>query len=112
MEVIGEMKYGLASKITMKCKMCNLKGVISTEDPEKEKDYMNVNLAAVSGMMATGGGYSQLQELCASFDMPVMTKSTWNTSQEKVRGKNINVHVIICCADLPQNYIGLYCRST
>ncbi|KAJ8868882.1 hypothetical protein PR048_030423 [Dryococelus australis] len=58
--------------------MCHITEPISTELPSKDATTVNVNASAVSGMIATGRGYSQLEEICASLNMPCISRNTWD----------------------------------
>lgn len=84
MITVGERRKGLSSIVILKCRMCGLKEEISTEDPNKKDEYISVNAAAVSGIMATGGGFAQLEELTAVLDIPCMAKNTYAKNHEKV----------------------------
>ena len=72
---ISEIRQGFISIIKLKCRMCNMIKVVTTDE---STDNDNVNAHAVSGMLTTGGGHSQLQEICATLDMPCMDNRTWN----------------------------------
>lgn len=74
MEIVSEFRKGLISIIQLKCKMCGLTRNIETDAPRNDS---NVNTSMVMGIMATGGGYSQLQEICAAVDMPCMAQRTY-----------------------------------
>lgn len=73
-EIVGEKIVGLQSKLTLKCKMCNMKFYIDTDGGS---DKMNINHCAVAGTIAIGCGHSQLQELSAALDLPLMTPNTY-----------------------------------
>ncbi|KAJ8889414.1 hypothetical protein PR048_008913 [Dryococelus australis] len=61
-----------------------LRIALGTEDAEKKVEVLNVNSAAVSGMMSTGGGYSQLEELCGALNMPCISKETWKVNNNRI----------------------------
>ncbi|KAJ8888650.1 hypothetical protein PR048_008142 [Dryococelus australis] len=60
------------------------KDKMAATDGSQEADSLNVNASAVSGMIATGAGYSQLEEICAALNMPCISTDTWNTYQDQV----------------------------
>lgn len=84
MKPISERRKGFCSVLKFKCNMCNVVKSIRTERPQHTKELMNVNEAAVAGVVTTGGGYSQLEELCASLDMPCMSSDTWQAYHDHV----------------------------
>jgi len=49
--------------------------------------YLPVNLAAISGSISIGIGYSQLEEILASTDIPCMSSSTFLSGQEEIGDK-------------------------
>ncbi|KAJ8893862.1 hypothetical protein PR048_006463 [Dryococelus australis] len=75
MELVDERQLGFCSVLSFKCKMCHISETIRTEPPSKYATTVNVNASAVSGMIATGGGYSQLEEICASLNMPYISRN-------------------------------------
>lgn len=84
MKLTNEKRLGFCSVLTFKCVMCNLITHIRTEKPEQSGDLMNVNTAAVAGIITTGGGYSQLEEICASLSMPCISRDTWQAYHDNV----------------------------
>lgn len=89
MEPVSELRKGFKSTVTLKCSMCNMKSTLCTEDPAKSDEYMDVNTAAVSGAVSTGGGYAQLEELMSVMDIPFMAKGTWK-SHHRIVAKTMN----------------------
>ncbi|KAJ8884690.1 hypothetical protein PR048_016548 [Dryococelus australis] len=84
MDVISERRLAFSSLFTYKCKFRNIIRTLRTEDAEKKVEVLNVNSAAVSGMMSIGGGYSQLEELCGTRNMPCFSKETWKVNQDRI----------------------------
>lgn len=78
-DIVGEVKVGLHSVFRLKCRMCNLTFHIESESTE-----ININTCAVAGTIAIGCGYSQLQELCAALDLPLMTGKTYKKEHYKL----------------------------
>jgi len=72
MILIGERKFGFKSIFHFKCSMCSIKKYISTESEE----FMNINTLAVAGVMNIGGGFSQLEEIMCSVEIPIMSQNT------------------------------------
>lgn len=50
----------------------------------KKGELMDINHGAVSGAIMTGSGYSNLKELVASMDLPLIPQSTYNTCHENI----------------------------
>ncbi|KAJ8896181.1 hypothetical protein PR048_001524 [Dryococelus australis] len=84
MELINECWLDFCIILSFKCKMCNITRTVHTEPPGQEADSLNVNALAVSGMIATGSGYSQLEEICAALNMSCISRDTWNTYHDQV----------------------------
>lgn len=80
---VKETRFGFRSKITFKCKMCNMEKNIFTEDPH-DSTRMDVNTAAVCGIMSIGGGFSNLKEMAYNLNMPIMSGKTYKKYQEQV----------------------------
>lgn len=76
MQLISEKRNGLRCSLKFKCKMCHLEKVIWTEGIEK--DSMDINKAAVTGIMNIGCGYANLEELLSIMDIPPMSVNTYN----------------------------------
>ncbi|CAG5053168.1 unnamed protein product [Parnassius apollo] len=55
----------------------------NTHDTEK----INLNIAATTGIVASGIGYSQFEELCSAIDVPVFTPNTYTKYQDQVLKK-------------------------
>lgn len=82
MDVIREKRQGFESIFTVQCKMCNTTAFISTESDDNDK--MNINLSAVSGIMAVGAGYAQLAEFAAALDIPAPSHTSYGTYHNEV----------------------------
>lgn len=89
MEFVSEKRFGLLSKFTFLCKMCQIQWVIASEEQKPCKSYLSINEAAVSGSIAIGIGHSQLEEMCATMDIPSMTSVTYIRYQEII-GRQIH----------------------
>lgn len=81
-----EIHYGLRSQFQFTCKMCKIKINIESEKNIPET-YLPVNLATISGSISIGIGYSQLEEMFASIDIPCMSSSTFLSGQENLSDK-------------------------
>lgn len=82
MELISEQRKGLISGFKFKCRMCNVFKTVWSEDidcPSK-----NVNTDAVSGIMAIGCGYNNLEEFFTIMDIKPMSNKLYTKEHEKV----------------------------
>ena len=83
---LGEKRDGLASILSTECG-CGHK--INLETSRKIKGpsgyhRWEINLAAVWGQMATGGGHSTLQETMAYCGVPVMAKKSFTKAERSI----------------------------
>ena len=90
----GESQQGLASIISVKCMGCN--EIIKLESSAKIVGAKGIkrwecNVAAVWGQMATGGGYSKLNETMATLGVPCMSQNNFIATERQIgewwRGK-------------------------
>ncbi|KMQ84385.1 hypothetical protein RF55_17846 [Lasius niger] len=65
--------------------MCNYENKIWSE-PTESKDVLDINTAAVAGTITTGIGHFQLQELCATMNIPSMCENTYIKYRENIVG--------------------------
>ncbi|KAL4717055.1 hypothetical protein ACJJTC_016942 [Scirpophaga incertulas] len=79
-EIVGERQVGLHSKFKLKCKMCRNVFYIENDPPGEN----NINTCAVAGTISIGCGHSQLQELSAALNLPIMTPKTYGISHCKL----------------------------
>lgn len=79
-DVVSEKRKGFISEFTLKCRMCNEK--FSLENDAQEE--INLNVSAVAGTIAIGSGQSQLQELSAALNLPIITPIMYQKYHEKV----------------------------
>ena len=73
----GETRDGLASILPGRCSVCRYAIQLETSPKVKgPKQYRRweCNLAAVWGLMVTGGGHSHLEEILSILGVPVMSK--------------------------------------
>ena len=86
--LIGESKRsGLASVLYAKCSRCHKKMPFSTSSKVhglSGRKRWEVNLAAVWGQMATGGGHYPLREQLSVMGVPAMTKKSFTHTEETV----------------------------
>jgi len=78
----GERKIGWYSEFYFTCGVCKIKETVESEDPHKSS--MQVNLAAGTGAINAGQGYSQLDILTAVLNMPNMSNCFYQKLHEKV----------------------------
>ncbi|KAJ8876702.1 hypothetical protein PR048_021149 [Dryococelus australis] len=67
-----------------KCRVRNIVSEIMSENRENRDTYVPMNETAVHGILATGGGYSQLREFSAGVDMHCMSNKTFLKHMKKV----------------------------
>lgn len=84
MEIDGEQRIGINSKIFLKCKMCNITKTILTDRPEVEKEILDVNKSVVLATLSTGNGYSQMSEIMATLNIPCMAQNTFSRCMEEI----------------------------
>ena len=81
-------REGLASTLLAECSTC--KGTLHLESSAKvkgsgsKKTRYAVNVGAVLGQMATGGGHARLNETAAALDMPGMSKKTFSNIEMQI----------------------------
>lgn len=73
LQLIGEQRLGLCSKLKFKCTMCNVKLFIDTSEHSPTAN-LNLNTAVITSA-ATGVGYIRLQEIFASMITPENRRS-------------------------------------
>lgn len=81
MVILSETRRGFKSTFTLKCNFCSLKKTISTDN---EVDKVDINEAAVLGMISTGIGYSQCDKLMSALNVPFMTPTTFQKKKNTV----------------------------
>ncbi|XP_050540727.1 uncharacterized protein LOC126905245 [Daktulosphaira vitifoliae] len=82
MEYESEVIYGFSSVITFKCKVCNIKTKLHTEDMKQSE--MRINKAVVNACHAIGIGHTQLQEFAGFLDLPVLCSRGFLNIQTEV----------------------------
>lgn len=82
MTCVSEVSTGLRSGFKFKCEMCNLSDIIWSET--HSGDDMDVNTAAVAGVMSIGSGYSGLHELLGAMNIRNMSAPTYDRYHKKV----------------------------
>lgn len=68
MVCVNEKKIGLKSSFAFKCDFYLKTYTVDSENPEA--NMTDINIAAVAGIMNVGGGFSQLQTMTASLEIP------------------------------------------
>ena len=76
MKIISEKRRGLYCEYTLECKMCLIQKIITNE--EKLESKLDVNTSMVLGSVSIGIGYSQINELAACLNMPLMSANTFS----------------------------------
>ncbi|XP_046407478.1 uncharacterized protein LOC124172117 [Ischnura elegans] len=77
-----ERRLGLRTCLKFVCRVCNANENIWTGDIKP--NYIDINFAAVSGVMSSGGGYSQIDDIFSAMDTPVMIGKTNKKYHDKV----------------------------
>ncbi|KAL6417339.1 hypothetical protein ACFW04_011531 [Cataglyphis niger] len=67
------------TQLFFKCQMCNYEANIWSE-PET----LDINSAAVAGIITTGIGFAQLEELCAAMNVSCMSEPTYIKYRENL----------------------------
>lgn len=80
--LISEKRIGLLSVFKFECNMCKQICLIKSENTDTEN--IDVNIAATTGMVASGIGYSQLEELFSSMNIHIFSTKSHNKLQEKI----------------------------
>lgn len=84
LKVVAERRCGLSSKIMFKCNFCNESFIVATDNNNVDREQLDVNNSAVAGIMAIGGGFSQLQEFLGALDIPAMAQSNYQKLHENI----------------------------
>ncbi|XP_063913036.1 uncharacterized protein LOC135129717 [Zophobas morio] len=74
-KLVKEIRKGFISKFVLQCAMCKVQHIV---DSDINEGKLNTNGAAILGIMNIGGGYSQLNELAGSLNMPGMSYRLYN----------------------------------
>lgn len=74
--------FGLSSNMSIKCLNCNF--IVPFATTEKLNKQSSINLQFVCGMRVIGRGHSSAKKLCATLNMPCMTKRTYRLCERKL----------------------------
>ncbi|KAL4718047.1 hypothetical protein ACJJTC_012087 [Scirpophaga incertulas] len=80
-QLIGERRLGLLSIFKFECNMCKEVCLVRSDN---SNENININIAATSGVIASGIGFSQFEELCSAMDVPVFSAKYYIKFQDKV----------------------------
>lgn len=86
MALEGEKRNGLISKYKFRCNMCKKDFMVTSEDLSN-KDNVNANVAAVTGITSAGIGYSQFEEITACMDVPIFVHKNYAQIQDMIYEK-------------------------
>lgn len=78
-----EIRHGFHSTFIFKCEVCGLKEKIFTENPQNSKN-LDVNIAYTTGVINTGQGFTQLQEISSVLNMPCMANTLYQKCHNKI----------------------------
>ncbi|KAL6418880.1 hypothetical protein ACFW04_011715 [Cataglyphis niger] len=70
------------TQLFFKSQMCNYEANIWSEPTEPK--ILDINTAAVAGIVTTGIGFAQLEELCVSMNVPSMSEPTYIKYRENL----------------------------
>lgn len=84
--LVGEKRLGLTSVFKFQCRMCKKICLIHSEDTNNT-EQVNLNIAATTGIVASGIGFSQFEELCSAMDVPIFSPNYYNKLQNEVYEK-------------------------
>lgn len=82
LQFVKEVQYGLYSDFIMQCNMCNTKLRLQTSD--RSKAGMDANHGAVMGAIMIGCGQSNLDELLASVDLPLLRQKRYAKCHDEI----------------------------
>lgn len=85
-ELVSEVnRVGLACKLQYKCRACGMNLVVETQPrqrgPVGSKHRYTINVTSVWGIMSTGGGHSQMDEILSMMDIPCMSHTAFGTTE-------------------------------
>lgn len=92
LHLVNEIRKGFISKFVFKCNNCGLTEKVFNEDPKTKN--VNINMAMVTAMVNVGQGFSQMEEIFATLNMPNMCNRTY---------QNVHNNVYHHMYDLPWN---------
>lgn len=69
-KLINSCRHGLLTQLFFKCQMCNYENNIWSELTDSK--ILDINTAAVVGIVTIGISYAQLEEQCAAMIIPFM----------------------------------------
>ncbi|CAG9818120.1 unnamed protein product [Phaedon cochleariae] len=79
MKVVGEYMNGFSSEIKFKCNMCSETRTVTTV-----YDHADINSSAIMGVTTMGSGFTHLNHLISSIDIPMFSPSTYNRIQDEL----------------------------
>ncbi|GFW71477.1 uncharacterized protein TNCV_3460031 [Trichonephila clavipes] len=74
--------FGLSSGMTLKCKNCMF--VYAFPSTRKTNKMNDINLQFVWGMRLIGKGHSSSKKLCASLNIPSLSKAAYRSCEKKI----------------------------
>ncbi|XP_060803706.1 uncharacterized protein LOC132902488 [Amyelois transitella] len=76
-QLITEKCSGLESEFLLSCSMCN-------EQFKITNSLQNINKNVVAGTIAAGCGHAQLNQICASVDLPSISQSVYKSAHDAI----------------------------
>ncbi|XP_045763690.1 uncharacterized protein LOC123866281 [Maniola jurtina] len=81
LKFVKELRKGFTSQYVFRCKMCQKVETVHSEDPTSK---LNTNTAIVEGILCSGNGYAQLNEICSVLNMPNMHQNTYTKIEQSL----------------------------
>ncbi|KAL6418053.1 hypothetical protein ACFW04_012378 [Cataglyphis niger] len=81
-KLVNSRRRGLMTQLFFKCRMRNYEANIWSESTEPK--ILDINTAAVAGTVTTGIDFAQLEELCASMNVPSISEPTYIKYRENL----------------------------
>lgn len=80
---INEHQNGLCSKLFFKCTMCNTKIKLETSQNGKKVQSFDINQALAIGASSIGCGFSQMEQLFSTLDVPFMSHVKYQNTEDE-----------------------------
>ena len=87
MQIEEQACYGMASILSYKCDGCSQDNSFATStkvDIPSNGKYWSCNVAAIWQQVATGGSFNHLEESMGVLGVPVMSKQSFVTTEQKL----------------------------
>lgn len=82
LRITSENRKGLNSTFNLKCVLCGK--ILKLKTSESQQGVISINESFVSGIMSIGSGYSGMEELCATLEVPSLSIAGYGKCHKKV----------------------------